>query len=541
MAKTFSFADLNKEMRKFSEYGDTLDKSTISEIDHYIPTGNFMLNMCLTGSLFKGYPNNRAVALAGPSGTGKTFLTLNAVKQAQAIGYDIIYFDSENAVDRELVEKFGIDVKRFRYEPCNTVQEFRTSVTAVTDVLIEQQKKNVELPKILIVLDSAGNLATQKEVNDAKTGSDKADMTRAKLLKSTFRILMTKLGICKIPLLLTNHTYMTQDLFSKQVGGGGCLAPGSLILMSDGKYKEIENILDGDQVKTLLGDKEVTHTWTFDKPTFQIEFEDGSILTCSEDHRFFIGGFSNDPLDDNNWVYAKDLNENEYVSKYTGVELKKLKIKKVTELRSTKVHDLTIDDAQHYITNNGVINHNTGPEYAASIILFLGKSKLKDKEEGDGKEQTGIIVAARPNKNRFAKPKMIKFHISFSKGMNPYVGLEEYISWDSCKIGRGKFLTVKEHSKLTPAAAAECHEHRWEESGETKTLYFQPKDTSRSLCVGHLNDMVPINAMFTDKVITRDVLEMLEPIIAKDFNYGTDELNQEDFTAMLEDGDEDDQ
>lgn len=404
MAKTFSFADLNKEMRKFSEYGDTLDKSTISEIDHYIPTGNFMLNMCLTGSLFKGYPNNRAVALAGPSGTGKTFLTLNAVKQAIDIGYSIIYFDSENAVDKDLVEKFGIDTTKFRYEPCNTVQEFRTSVTAVTDMLIEQQRKNVELPKILIVLDSAGNLATQKEVEDAKSGSTKADMTRAKLLKSTFRILMTKLGICKIPLLLTNHTYMTQDLFSKQVGGGG-----------------------------------------------------------------------------------------------------------------------------------------TGPEYAASIILFLGKSKLKDKEEGDGKEQTGIIVAARPNKNRFAKPKMIKFHISFSKGMNPYVGLEEYISWESCKIGRGKFLTVKEHSKLTPAAAAECHEHRWEEGGETKTLYFQPKDTSRSLCVGHLNDMVPINAMFTDKVITRDVLEMLEPIIAKDFNYGTDELNQEDFTAMLEDGDEDDQ
>ena len=68
MAKEFSFADLNKEMSKISEYGDTLDKSTISEIDHFIPTGNYHLNACLTGSLFGGYPNNRAVALAGPSG-----------------------------------------------------------------------------------------------------------------------------------------------------------------------------------------------------------------------------------------------------------------------------------------------------------------------------------------------------------------------------------------------------------------------------------------------------------------------------------------
>lgn len=66
--KEFSFADLNKEMKKISLYGDTLDISTISEIDHYIPTGNYLLNACLTGSLFGGFPNNRSVALAGPSG-----------------------------------------------------------------------------------------------------------------------------------------------------------------------------------------------------------------------------------------------------------------------------------------------------------------------------------------------------------------------------------------------------------------------------------------------------------------------------------------
>ena len=113
MAKEFSFADLNKEMSKISEYGNTLDKSTISEIDHYIPTGNYHLNACLTGSLFGGYPNNRAVALAGPSGTGKTYLILNAIKQAQKQGYSIIFYDSENAVDKRLVEKVGIDASKF--------------------------------------------------------------------------------------------------------------------------------------------------------------------------------------------------------------------------------------------------------------------------------------------------------------------------------------------------------------------------------------------------------------------------------------------
>jgi len=390
MAKEFSFADLNKEMSKISEYGETLDKSTISEIDHYIPTGNFHLNACLTGSLFGGYPNNRAVALAGPSGTGKTYLILNAIKQAQKQGYSIIFYDSENAVDKKLVEKFGIDPKTFRYEPCNTVQEFRSSVTAITDVLIEQKKKGIELPKIMVVLDSAGNLATQKEIDDAKTGSSKADMTRAKLLKSTFRIIMTQFGICKIPFLFTNHTYQTQDLFSRQVGGGG-----------------------------------------------------------------------------------------------------------------------------------------TGPEYAASIILFLGKAKLKE-----GIEQTGIIVTAKPNKNRFAKPTNIKFHISFNKGMNPYVGLEEYIGWDICGIERGRFITEGAFNKLPDPGKAECRKHSFTKDKKNITVYFQPSPTARKICVKHLNDAVDLNQLYTPQVLTEDVLKLLEPTVAAKFTYG-DELEQEELADII--------
>jgi RecA/RadA recombinase len=390
MAKEFSFADLNKEMSKISEYGNTLDKSTISEIDHYIQTGNYHLNACLTGSLFGGYPNNRAVALAGPSGTGKTYLILNAIKQAQKQGYSIVFYDSENAVDKALVEKFGIDASKFRYEPCNTVQEFRSSVTAITDVLIEQKKKGIALPKIMVVLDSAGNLATQKEIDDAKTGSSKADMTRAKLLKSTFRIIMTQFGICKIPFLFTNHTYQTQDLFSRQVGGGG-----------------------------------------------------------------------------------------------------------------------------------------TGPEYAASIILFLGKAKLKE-----GIEQTGIIVTAKPNKNRFAKPTPIKFHISFNKGMNPYVGLEEYIGWDICGIERGRFITEGAFNKLPDPGKADCRKHSFTKDKKEVTVYFQPSPTARKICVKHLNDAVDLNQLYTPQVLTEDVLKLIEPQVVAKFNYG-DELEQEELSDII--------
>lgn len=397
MSKEFSFADLNKEMAKHSTYGDTLDKSTISEIDHFIPTGNYHLNACLTGSLFGGYPNNRAVALAGPSGTGKTYLTLNAVKQAQDLGYYIVYYDSENAVDRDLVEKFGIDSTKFRYEPCNTVQEFRSSITTLADTLIASQEKGLAIPKVMVVLDSAGNLATQKEIDDARSGSDKADMTRSKLLKSTFRILMTKLAIIKVPFLFTNHTYQTQDLFSQTVSGGG-----------------------------------------------------------------------------------------------------------------------------------------TGPEYAASIILFLGKAKLKE-----GTEQTGIIVSAKPNKNRFAKPTPIKFHISFNKGMNPYIGLEEYISWDTCGIQRGRLLSEGQYDKLKEGEKVECRRHDYTTDGKEHTCYFQPSETARKIAVAHLNDVVDLNHLYTPQIITREVLDKLEPIINQKFRYGSDELSVNDLDVMLNANNED--
>ena len=344
------------------------------------------------------HENHRYWAGTGLSShnTGKTYLILNAIKQAQKIGYSIIFYDSENAVDKHLVEKFGIDPKTFRYEPCNTVQEFRSSVTAITDVLIEQKKKGIKLPKIMVVLDSAGNLATQKEIDDAKTGSSKADMTRAKLLKSTFRIIMTQFGICKIPFLFTNHTYQTQDLFSKQVGGGG-----------------------------------------------------------------------------------------------------------------------------------------TGPEYAASIILFLGKAKLKE-----GIEQTGIIVTAKPNKNRFAKPTPIKFHISFNKGMNPYVGLEEYISWDACGIERGRFITEGAFGKLTDPGKAECRIHKFKKDSKDVVVYFQPSPTARKICVKHLNDAVDLNQLYTPQVLTEDVLKLIEPQVVAKFNYG-DELEQEELSDIITETTED--
>jgi len=206
-----------------------------------------------------------------------------------------------------------------------------------------------EVPKLMIILDSAGNLATQKEINDAVSGSEKADMTRAKILKSIFRIIMTPLADLKIPFLFTNHTYMSQGFIAQQIAGGG-----------------------------------------------------------------------------------------------------------------------------------------TGPEYAASIVLFLNKAQLKE-----GTEKTGIIVTAKPNKNRFAKPTPIKFHLHFTKGMNRYVGLEQYATWDICGVARG---TIVKGEKV-------------------------PKETARTWICDHLDTAVSNADFFTEKVFTKEVLEKINTHIQPIFNY----------------------
>jgi len=241
---------------------------------------------------------------------------LCAARNAQVMGYKLYWYDSENAVDRKLMLQFGIDVSQVWYEPCNTVEGFRHSVYNLTEKLIEAQRNGYEIPKVMVLLDSIGNLGTLKEHADAESGSSKEDMTRAKRIKSLFRILMTRMAEVKIPFLYSNHTYKTTDFHAAWKGSGGCLTPGHKILIDKDSmtYSNIEDLKRGDIVETISGKRFITDTFEFDKSVIEVEFEDGSKLTCSEDHRFYLGG---DVLDDNNWVKVKDLLVNDEILKST--------------------------------------------------------------------------------------------------------------------------------------------------------------------------------------------------------------------------------
>ena len=277
-----------------------------ADVTSFIDTGSYSFNALLSGSIYGGMPSNKITAIAGEAATGKTFFALGICKAFLDKDPDagIIYFESESAISKQMIESRGIDSKRMVIVPVGTVQEFRNQSIKILDKYMEQTEK-VRKP-LLFVLDSLGMLSTTKEMEDTAAGKETRDMTRSQIVKSTFRVLTLKLGRANCPLIMTNHTYdVIGSMFPQKEMGGGCLVAGTNILTRNG-YRAIETISIGDEVFTKEGEfKEVLQTHTFNnKDVLEIEFEDGHKVKCTPEHKFYIN---------KQWVKAKDIAENDLV------------------------------------------------------------------------------------------------------------------------------------------------------------------------------------------------------------------------------------
>lgn len=229
----FSFSDLNKGLKAFSPDSVILSEDSNSiKIMDFIGTGNYTLNAQISGSIYGGIPVGKITMIAGPSGTGKTYLCLNIVRCAQQKGYDIIWIDSESALDTESLDRFGIDREKFSYNPMGLINDVTSYIANLSKILTETKKTTGEVPKILVVVDSLGNLSSSKEHEDSVKGVVKQDMTRPKELRKLFRVVTKELGMLKIPMVVTNHVYAKQDLFggNEISGGGGAIFNASTIL-----------------------------------------------------------------------------------------------------------------------------------------------------------------------------------------------------------------------------------------------------------------------------------------------------------------------
>ena len=228
-----------------------------ADVSGYIDTGSYIFNALLSGSIYDGLPDNKITALAGESATGKTFFALGMCKQFLEDNADaaVIYFESESATSKKMIEERGIDSSRIMMVPVTTVQEFRTQAIRILD----QYMLDKTDMKMLFVLDSLGMLSTTKEIEDTTSGAETRDMTRAQLVKGAFRVLTLKLAKAGVALVVTNHTYDQMGLFAKRVMGGGSglkYAASSILFLSRKKEKEgtevIGNIVHCKNEKSRL-------------------------------------------------------------------------------------------------------------------------------------------------------------------------------------------------------------------------------------------------------------------------------------------------
>ena len=227
----------------------TLAKDGVAggDVDSFIDTGSYSFNALLSGSIYGGLPGNRITAIAGEAATGKTFFALGVVKSFLEADKDagVIYFESESALTKDLVEARGIDSKRMVVVPVATVQEFRHQSIKVIDKYLEQDEDKRK--PLMFVLDSLGMLSTTKEMEDTAEGKETRDMTRSQIVKAAFRVLTLKLGKAKVPMIMTNHTYdVIGSMFpQKEMGGGSGLkyAASNIVYLSKRKEKDGKEII----------------------------------------------------------------------------------------------------------------------------------------------------------------------------------------------------------------------------------------------------------------------------------------------------------
>lgn len=230
-----------------NEHAGIAEEGLVSDVRSFIDTGSFCFNALLSGSLRGGLPDNKITALAGESATGKTFFALGIVHKFLADNPDaaVLYFDTEHAITSSMVRERGIDPRRIAILPVGTVEEFRHQAIQVLDRYREE--KESDRKPMLIVLDSLGMLSTEKEMADTAEGKTTRDMTRAQVIKATFRTLTLKLGAAGVPMIMTNHTYdVVGSMFpTKEMGGGSGLkyAASTIVYLSKKKVKEGTDVI----------------------------------------------------------------------------------------------------------------------------------------------------------------------------------------------------------------------------------------------------------------------------------------------------------
>jgi RecA/RadA recombinase len=291
------------------------DGGNSSEFSGSVDTGSYILNAAISGSLYGGVPNNKITAFAGESATGKTFFVLGVLKQFLEDNKDggVIYFDTEAAVTKAMMEDRGIDTKRVVISEPASIEEFRTNATRILTSYIDQGK---DAPPMMMVLDSLGMLSSNKELADTESGTDKRDMTKAQLLRGTFRVLSLKLAKANVPLLVTNHVYDVVGAYipTKEISGGSGLkyAASSIAMLGKKKDKDGTDVI-GNIIKVTMHKSRFTKEQK--KVEVKLSYDSGldryyGLLDLAEKYDIIKKVSTRYELPDGRKVFGKAINSN---------------------------------------------------------------------------------------------------------------------------------------------------------------------------------------------------------------------------------------
>ena len=298
-----------------NEYATLVSEGVDSaDVTSFIDTGSYSFNALLSGSIYGGMPGNKITAIAGEAATGKTFFALGICKHFLDTDKDagVIYFESESAISKEMIENRGVDSKRMVIVPVATVQEFRAQSIKIIDKYLEQPEASRK--PLMFVLDSLGMLSTTKEMEDTAEGKETRDMTRSQIVKAAFRVLTLKLGKAKVPMIMTNHTYdVIGSMFpQKEMGGGSGLkyAASNIVYLSKRKEKDgkeiIGNIIHCKNYKSRLTKENAL-------VDVRLTYKDGldkyyGLLELAIKHGIFKSVSTRIELPDGSKQYAKTIN-----------------------------------------------------------------------------------------------------------------------------------------------------------------------------------------------------------------------------------------
>jgi RecA/RadA recombinase len=247
--------DLSKFRKTLTKSIDGLSVGFNDPTD-WISTGNFALNYLISSDFNRGIPLGKVTVFAGESGAGKSYICSgNIVKHAQEQGIYVVLIDSENALDEAWLHALGVDTSEDKLLKLNmamiddvakTISEFMKEYKAMP----EDTK-----PKVLFVIDSLGMLLTPTDVNQFEAGDMKGDMGRKpKALTSLVRNCVNMFGSNNVGMVVTNHSYASQDMFDpddKISGGQGFIYASSIVVaMKKLKLKEDE---DGNKITDVMG------------------------------------------------------------------------------------------------------------------------------------------------------------------------------------------------------------------------------------------------------------------------------------------------